>query len=566
MFYAWPQFGQPGRHMRTISIAAASLAVLFSMQEGSAQTPSTPSSDQLPNVYLLQHLVGGITLDRYLQTVRVGLARLDADSNGILDAADIELHNGMSTATYRASFATRIMMADLNGDNAVTEDELRRKLRYDHRQMAMPTTQPATPAVEERIEQEIRKFMAADVNQDGRITWDEAIELAKKQPDHPRPTVYGLSANVSQLLTLAPAGKTAITFAEIDEAATALFRKVDADNNGTISLDELQASRNSLIQANAQASLQRTIDTPRVVCDVPKASDAAKLILLGAYQTESLSNVTLGSQDEVVGVGNVVVEPGSDPLYIAIATYQPTIWRFYGATERVERVVVVSNGAQPISATHKPVSLAGVVGVPAERTSFPQAAGCLRYFNVTPSTESAIAGGAIKAAAGRTPDVIAGKYAMIAFNVPSGKVESTGQVHSGGLQIVQGGTTFRLENGKMSVVKPDQNVDQTFDRYHPGGVVAIDAKNVVASAKAEPYEVLPQEAGLSQLVKSGALTRNENGEFLINKMMRFPAGLTGGHSVKFLLRREVPKPEGHPGHSKVVSEETGELVKFEKTR
>jgi Ca2+-binding EF-hand superfamily protein len=546
--------------MRKISIVAASLALLFSMQEGSAQSPS---SGQQPNAYLLQHLVGGITLERYLQAVRLGLARLDADSNGILDAADIELHNGMSAATYRTSFATRIMMADLNGDNAVTEDELRRKLHYDQRQMAMPTTRPATPTMEERIEQEVRKFMAADVNHDGRITWDEAIELAKKQPDYPRPNVYGLSAGISQLLTLAPVGKTAITFAEIDEAATALFRKVDADNNGTISLDELQVSRNSLIQANAQASLQRTIDTPRVVCDAPKASDAAKLILLGAYQTESLSNVTLGSQDQVVGVGNVVVEPGPDPLYIAIATYQPTIWRFYGATERVERVVVMSNGAQPDRATPNVVSLAGVVGLPADRTSFPQAAGCLRYFYVTPSTESAIAGGAIKAAAGKTPDVVAGKYAMIAFNVPSGKVESTGQVRSGGLQIVQGGTTYRLENGKMSVVKPDQNVEQSLDRFHPGGVVTIDAKTVVASAKAEPYEVLPQEAGLSQLVKSGVLTRNENGEFLINKKTRLPAGLTGSHSVKFLLRRDVPKPEGHPGHSTVISEETGETVKFE---
>ena len=547
--------------MRKISIAAASLVLLFSMQEGSAQSPS---AGQPPNMYLIQHLVGGITLDRYLQTLRVALARLDADSNGVLDAADIEMHNGMSAATYRTSFATRIMMADFNGDNAVTEDELRRKLRFDHRQMSMVPTQPSTPTVEDRIEQEVRKFMAADVNQDGRITWDEAIELAKKQPEYPRQTTYGLSAGISQLLALAPAGKSAITFSEIDEAATALFRRVDSDNNGTISLDELQAARNSLIQANANAALQRTIETPRVVCDVPKASDAAKLILLGAYQTESLSNVTLGSQDEVVGVGNVVVEPGPDPLYIAIATYQPTIWRFYGATERVERVVVVSNGTQPDRATRNAVSLAGVVGLPAERTSFPQATGCLRYFHATPSTESAIASGAIKAAAGKAPDVVSGKYAMIAFNVPSGKVESTGQVRSGGLQIVQGGTTYRVENGKISVVKPDQNVEQSLDRFHPGGVVTIDAKIVVASAKAEPYEVLPQEAGLSQLVKSGVLTRNENGEFLINKKTRFPAGLTGSHSVRFLLRRDVPKPEGHPGHSTVISEETGETVKFER--
>ena len=267
--------------MRKISIAAASLALLFSMQEGSAQSPS---SGQLPNAYLLQHLVGGITLERYLQALRVGLARLDADSNGTLDAADIEMHNGMGAALYRTTFAMRIMMADLNGDNAVTEDELRRKFHYDQRQVPLAPMRPGI-SVEERIEQEVRKFMAADVNQDGRITWDEAIELAKKQPEYPRQATYGLSAGISQLLTLAPAGKSAITLSEIDEAATALFRKVDSDNNGTISLDELQVTRNSLMQANADAARQRAIEAPRIVCDVPKASDAAKLILLGAYQT-----------------------------------------------------------------------------------------------------------------------------------------------------------------------------------------------------------------------------------------------------------------------------------------
>jgi hypothetical protein len=71
---------------------------------------------------------------------------------------------------------------------------------------------------------------------------------------------------------------------------------------------------------------------------------------------------------------------------------------------------------------------------------------------------------------------------------------------------------------------------------------------------------------LSQLLKSGVLTRNGQGEYLINKKMRFPAGLTGAHSAKFLLLRGVPKPEGQPGHSRVVSEETGELLKFEPAR
>ena len=62
-----------------------------------------------------------------------------------------------------------------------------------------------------------------------------------------------------------------------------------------------------------------------------------------------------------------------------------------------------------------------------------------------------------------------------------------------------------------------------------------------------------EEAGLAQLVQSGALTQNGLGEFLINKKITFPAGLTGAHGVKFLLRRGVPKPDGDPGHSAVLS-------------
>ncbi len=542
--------------MRRIVIAVACFGLLLGTRESFAQ--SAPASD-LPNPYLLQYLAGGSTLDRYLQAVRTQVVRLDADGNGMLDAADIEAHNAVNAAQFRTMFANRIMMADLNDDKVVTEDELRRKFLYDHRQTSAAL--PRAANINSNAEQDISKYMAADLNHDGRITWDEAVELAKKQPDYARTTTFGLGASLSKLLALAPPGKNAITMAEIEEAATALFRQVDTDKNGTISLDELDVARRRQNQASAASAMM-----PRVICDVPKASEAAKVVLLGAYQTESLSSVTLGSQDEVVGLGNVIVEPGKDPLYIAVATYEPTIWRFYGATERIERVVVMSSGGRADKATGRRVPLAGVVGLPAERVSFPQAVGCLGYFTATPTTQSAVASGAIKAAAGRAPDVLAGKYAVTAFNVPSGKTESLGQVRAGSLQIVQGGATYLLENGKVSVVQPDKNMDQTLYRFRPGGVVTVDAKNVVASAKADAYEVLPQEAGLSQLLKSGVLTRNGQGEYLINKKMRFPAGLTGAHSAKFLLLRGVPKPEGQPGHSRVVSEETGEFLKFEPAR
>ena len=83
--------------------------------------------------------------------------------------------------------------------------------------------------------------MEADTDHDGRITWEEAVALFKKQAN---PSVtYGMGATIKQVLALAPSGKSSVTLAEIEETATAFFRKVDTDNNGTISLDELQAER-----------------------------------------------------------------------------------------------------------------------------------------------------------------------------------------------------------------------------------------------------------------------------------------------------------------------------------
>ena len=541
--------------MKKIAFAAACLAASFTMQESAAQ----PAPAIAPNNYLFQHMPGGTTLERYLQVFRQDFRRLDADGNGTLDAADIDLHDQMTKASALMPIAMRMFMADLNGDGVITEDELRRRLQYDQRLTNSPSA-----AIAANVEQEVRKFMAADTDHDGRITWEEAIAWLRQQAN-PAAT-YGMGVTVKQVLTLAPPGKSSLTLAELEDAATAFFRKVDTDSNGTISLDELETERTRVNQANLDVTRQRATEAARVNCDVPKASDAAKVVLLSAYETESLSTVALGSQNEVTGVGNVVAEPGVDPLYLVIVTNQATIWRFYGATERIERVIVMSTQPWSGKLAKNAPPRAGVVGVPAERVSFPHASNCLSYFTTAPSTQSAQAAGIVKAVVGKSPEVVVAKYSVIAFNAPSGRIESAKMGGGGGLIIVQNGQRFVVENGKMRALETTQNPDAELDRFHPGGVVTIDAKVVVASVPVEPYEVLPQEAGLSQLVKSGALSRNGSNEFLINKEMRFPGGLNGAHSVKFLLRRGVPTPSGHPGHSTVISEETGEQLKFDNPR
>jgi len=90
--------------------------------------------------------------------------------------------------------------------------------------------------------------------------------------------------------------------------------------------------------------------------------------------------------------------------------------------------------------------------------------------------------------------------------------------------------------------------------------VRIDPAQTVSSLPAAPYEVLPAQSGLMQLLMRGALGTNGSREFLIRERIRFPAGLHGAHSVRFLLLRGVPVPEGSPGHSCVISEETGATI------
>ena len=114
--------------------------------------------------------------------------------------------------------------------------------------------------------------------------------------------------------------------------------------------------------------------------------------------------------------------------------------------------------------------------------------------------------------------------------------------------------------GAASCVMPfaawSQQAETTASRR--AGVIDIDPKAVVSSQPAAKYEVLPQQAGLVQLIASGALQQNRSGEYILRNKIRFPAGLYGAHSVTFLIMKSSPYPDGDPGHSCVIMEESGE--------
>jgi hypothetical protein len=292
------------------------------------------------------------------------------------------------------------------------------------------------------------------------------------------------------------------------------------------------------------------------------------VILVGVYEAEALSTVAIGTQDKTVQTASVTIEPGETPIYLVIASYEAIIWRFSGALQRVEHVVLSAFASAAAEEGGQAVPLVGETGLPRDRVTFLGSPKCLQYFSEAPSVASAKAAAIVSAQSGKYAKVVAARYAVSGFSAPSGELRTLRETRRSAwpLIVVPGRGALRIEGdaGNLRLEEVPEGPDADVLRFNPGGLAEVDATAVVASLTAEPYVVLPQEAGLQQLVRQGALTRNREGELLIHRKIRFPAGLYGAHSVTFLLLRGVPKPDGDPGHSTVISEETGEPVDFGK--
>jgi hypothetical protein len=97
----------------------------------------------------------------------------------------------------------------------------------------------------------------------------------------------------------------------------------------------------------------------------------------------------------------------------------------------------------------------------------------------------------------------------------------------------------------------------------PGGLLRIDPEDVLAVQPAEPYEIAPHLAGLVALLEAGAIEAVDGDGIerhvfrVVAPFPRFPPGLLGPWSPRFLLAPGVPLPGGDPGHSRIVDEATG---------
>jgi hypothetical protein len=77
---------------------------------------------------------------------------------------------------------------------------------------------------------------------------------------------------------------------------------------------------------------------------------------------------------------------------------------------------------------------------------------------------------------------------------------------------------------------------------------------VIALGEAKPYDILPNQMGLSQLIGAGAMRERDGYIEITRSIAHYPAELTGAHSVVFKVAEGISRPGGDPGHSCVIGD------------
>lgn len=570
---------KPGRWHRvrmTVWVVIAMGALIPSPGAAQQDQPEITAQDLANNTFLHQiamSLANGKRIDNSRAMALSLFLNADLDGGGISQSdrtlrAQLELAQGSSFEIGQWA------RSDLDGDGIVTREEIMRAKLPEVRRSFRVRGAPVEPTPEQLSKvwpQIIERELAADKNGDGRVTLDEVVRNARSKKK-------SSSLNAMEISTgFDTNGDGTISLDEFEAGIDALFRVIDKNGNGIYDEDEAASTRMLLdevrnirrLREREERTKQR-LEVMKGTCAAPSRIEGARLILVSGFKGKGVSNISIGGDDLEVGAAHIEIEKGTEPLEIYVVTSGATIFHVTGARERVARMVVTSN--QSATADKRP--RAGVVGLPRERVAFLESEECLQSFSKVASPRAYETTKAFEAIVGTKPDAMFAEYGIARVGLPSGTFTKDARLPS---------------RRNLPAAGPGQTMWRAMQRYAPAGLADFEAQDVVASYEARPYAILPQEAGIAQLLDDGAIvaegrnllrrygtttivgelnvikvqpdeTYYQPSRFRILKAITFPAGLNGGHSGNFVLGKGVPLPSGSPGHSCVMEEETGKPI------
>ncbi|EEW25162.1 EF-hand domain-containing protein [Rhodobacter ferrooxidans] len=578
---------------RHLAMAAAlTLAVAGAAQaEGVLPAPPQPTAAQ-PEVIRGAELLRDRTISHIvsradtLKALQAEWAQLfyagERDGAPGLGPKDSELADAMDLAAHRAQEMSRVLAYDLNGDFTIAVDELRpfavqqanRPLRAGNAEL-----EPSEPQKQQIIAAFIAEQMVRDADGNGQL---DPAELGTP----PDPALQGSSRNrgVFGFLPLLDAdGDGVLTLPEHMAGLAKGITGLDANGDGLLSDAERTAFLQHLLARNQPAARARPVDpgvllldSLRPACALRPVPDGADVVVIAGYEGAALSTLRIGPEGTLTQVADVVVPEGQGKLMLITSLDPSIILRFSGAVDRINGLLSLDGMVATIGLQRRQLKVAG--NAPAA---------CARNF-------------LNKAEAGK----------------PSNEDFLTAAIGKPPLAIITGTTFGTLDLGRGTIAPlaplpgartlpttgPSAPIWAEMLRLNPGGLIDIAATDVVSLSETTPYPVLPQEAGLAQLVEAGALIPqprpevedmvmeelggrvtiqgkeffpgrgddriDRNGlsyteeaplkwigrkpiEYVVRREITLPDAMEGSHAAIFLLPDGVPMPKGNPGHSKI---------------
>ncbi|HYD18824.1 MAG TPA: hypothetical protein VEF76_10135 [Patescibacteria group bacterium] len=291
----------------------------------------------------------------------------------------------------------------------------------------------------------------------------------------------------------------------------------------------------------------------QAACTLPRPADSDKVLLIASSGGALFSTHTLQGQSLTTTAATVHIPAGAGKLYVMLSSRDATVWKITGDAQRVAALVLMGPSVSGGIA-------AAETGVPKERVAIVSAADCYPLRGVK-------------------KDVIAGGTLRVALEKELHRMIDAAAWEERIWEVNAAPTGINFTAPPAMPPVPQDLDDETwtsasrFSIYR--GVENFALQDIVSGAPVAPYLVLPQYAGLAQLVKLGALVHANapkipparpgaqvviagvyvNKYWIVSEMPAYPAEA----DASFVLVAGV-RPPPVTGRVCVMSQETGKML------
>lgn len=305
---------------------------------------------------------------------------------------------------------------------------------------------------------------------------------------------------------------------------------LDVDNDLVTTLDDIDQ-----IVAYTDGTAEAQQNQARLAlhggpCELPSPSENAQVVLLGAYEADRRSRVNVYGTSGVSGYFEVTVDKNApSPVYLVVMVHSAMVVKIVGQTDRVERVVALSNRS------------IGIAGVDEERVTFASPRACnTSVFTSADSADGLLARAVFSAALGRQIDTQAAIYKASTFALPAGEFIPTPKpAKKSTFEVLVDLFLGRAEMGEIDTGKVGD--------VERGEIVTVGGLTL-AGAYNHPESLMP-------LIQSKHITRRPDGSYGIVKAFDvFPPDM---EAVTLILGSGLRMPRGDIGRATIIIEDTG---------